>query len=88
MLKYFLPVFKLQLRESYPDVRISFPRETDTDKETIHLVGKKEETSKVKKLFEEMINELVSPSWPNLSLNVAHWFFAGKGEEYMFFEKK
>lgn len=47
-----------KIRESYPDVRILFPRETDADKETIHLVGKKEEVGKVKKQLEQMINEL------------------------------
>lgn len=48
------------MRENYPDVRILFPRDTDTDKQTIHIVGKKEEVVIVKKQLEAMVNELVS----------------------------
>lgn len=47
-----------KIRESYPDVRILFPRETDSEKEKIHLVGKKEDVAKVKKQLEAMIAEL------------------------------
>uniref|UniRef100_A0A9J2PCM1 K Homology domain-containing protein n=1 Tax=Ascaris lumbricoides TaxID=6252 RepID=A0A9J2PCM1_ASCLU len=47
-----------KIREKYPDVRILFPRETDTDDETIHLLGKKEEVAVVKKQLESMISEL------------------------------
>lgn len=47
-----------KIREKYSDVRILFPRETDTDKETIHLIGKKEEVAVVKKQLEAMISEL------------------------------
>lgn len=43
----------------FPDVRILFPRETDAEKDVIHLVGKKEDVLKVKKQLEAMINELV-----------------------------
>lgn len=47
-----------KIRENFSDVRILFPRETDTDKETIHLVGKKEDVAHVKKQLEAMIAEL------------------------------
>ncbi|VDK56018.1 unnamed protein product [Gongylonema pulchrum] len=47
-----------KIRELYPDVRVLFPRETDTEREKIHLVGKKEDVMKVKKQLEAMINEL------------------------------
>uniref|UniRef100_A0A0N5A8M1 Vigilin n=1 Tax=Syphacia muris TaxID=451379 RepID=A0A0N5A8M1_9BILA len=47
-----------KIREGFPDVRILFPRETDTDKETIHLVGKKDEVAEVKKQLQQMVNEL------------------------------
>ncbi|EJD75804.1 KH domain-containing protein [Loa loa] len=47
-----------KIREMYSDVRILFPRETDTDKDIIHLVGKKEDITEVKKQLEAMITEL------------------------------
>lgn len=47
-----------KIRDQYPDVRILFPHESDTDKETIHLVGKKEDVTRVKKQLEAMISEL------------------------------
>lgn len=43
----------------YSDVRILFPRDTDNDKDIIHLVGKKEDVAEVKKQLEAMIMELV-----------------------------
>lgn len=49
----------LQLRENFLDVRILFPREVDTEKDKIHLIGKKEDVLKVKKQLEAMITELV-----------------------------
>ena len=36
-----------------------FPRNDDADKETIHLVGKKEEVAKVKAKLEKLVAELV-----------------------------
>lgn len=45
------------MRENY-DVRVMFPRETDANKETIHLLGKKEDVLKVKKELEENIKQL------------------------------
>ncbi|CAG9535090.1 unnamed protein product [Cercopithifilaria johnstoni] len=47
-----------KIRETYSDVRILFPRETDNDKDTIHLVGKKEDVTEVKKQLKAMITEL------------------------------
>ncbi|VDK79439.1 unnamed protein product [Litomosoides sigmodontis] len=47
-----------KIREMYSDVRILFPRDTDTDKDIIHLVGKKEDVTEVKKQLEAMITEL------------------------------
>ncbi|OZC06636.1 hypothetical protein X798_06373 [Onchocerca flexuosa] len=47
-----------KIREMYPDVRILFPRDSDTDKDIIHLVGKKEDVTEVKKQLESMITEL------------------------------
>lgn len=47
-----------KIREMYSDVRILFPRDTDTDKDIIHLVGKKEDVVEVKKQLEAMIMEL------------------------------
>uniref|UniRef100_A0A0R3RY71 Vigilin n=1 Tax=Elaeophora elaphi TaxID=1147741 RepID=A0A0R3RY71_9BILA len=47
-----------KIREIYSDVRILFPRDTDTDKDIIHLVGKKEDVIEVKKQLEAMITEL------------------------------
>ncbi|CAI4228547.1 unnamed protein product [Auanema sp. JU1783] len=46
-----------KLRENY-DVRVMFPRESDTDQETIHLLGKKECVLTVKKDLENAIKEL------------------------------
>ncbi|WKX93414.1 hypothetical protein Q1695_011018 [Nippostrongylus brasiliensis] len=46
-----------KIRENF-DVRIMFPRETDADKETIHLLGKKEDVLKVKKELEENVKQL------------------------------
>ncbi|PAV76977.1 hypothetical protein WR25_20889 [Diploscapter pachys] len=40
------------------DVRVMFPRQDDTDKETIHLLGKKDEVLKVKKELEDSIKQL------------------------------
>uniref|UniRef100_A0A914XKF7 K Homology domain-containing protein n=1 Tax=Plectus sambesii TaxID=2011161 RepID=A0A914XKF7_9BILA len=51
-----------KVRESCPDVRILFPRESDKDQETIHLIGRKEEVAQIKKHLEELIlhlNEIV-----------------------------
>uniref|UniRef100_A0A915Q0U1 K Homology domain-containing protein n=1 Tax=Setaria digitata TaxID=48799 RepID=A0A915Q0U1_9BILA len=47
-----------KIREIYSDVRILFPRDTDADKDIIHLVGKKEDVTEVKKQLEAMITEL------------------------------
>uniref|UniRef100_A0AAF5PYT3 K Homology domain-containing protein n=2 Tax=Wuchereria bancrofti TaxID=6293 RepID=A0AAF5PYT3_WUCBA len=47
-----------KIREMYPDVRILFPRDTDTDKDIIHLVGKREDVTEVKKQLAAMITEL------------------------------
>lgn len=46
-----------KMRENF-DVRLTFPRESDTDKETIHLLGKKEDVLKVKKELLENIRQL------------------------------
>lgn len=46
-----------KMRENF-DVRVMFPRETDADKETIHLLGKKEDVLKVKKELEENVKQL------------------------------
>lgn len=43
----------------YSDVRILFPRDTDIDKDIIHLIGKREDVTEVKKQLEAMIAELV-----------------------------
>ncbi|VBB30290.1 unnamed protein product [Acanthocheilonema viteae] len=47
-----------KIREMYSDVRILFPRDSDTDKDIIHLVGKKDDVIEVKKQLEAMITEL------------------------------
>ncbi|CAJ0957494.1 unnamed protein product, partial [Mesorhabditis belari] len=46
-----------KLREQY-DVRVMFPRENDEDKETIHLIGKKEDVDGTKKELEALIKQL------------------------------
>lgn len=46
-----------KIRESH-DVRVMFPRETDEDKETIHLLGKKEDVAQVKQELESLIQQL------------------------------
>ncbi|CAJ0581839.1 unnamed protein product, partial [Mesorhabditis spiculigera] len=46
-----------KLREQY-DVRVMFPREDDQDKETIHLLGKKEDVESTKKELEALIKQL------------------------------
>lgn len=47
-----------KLRESFPDIRILFPREMDAEKDKIHLIGKKEDVMKVKQNLQAVINEL------------------------------
>lgn len=46
-----------KIRQQY-DVRVMFPRESDTDKETIHLLGKKDDVEKVKKDLEAQVQQL------------------------------
>jgi polyribonucleotide nucleotidyltransferase len=61
-----------KIRDVFPDVRILFPRETDKDQQTIHLIGRKEEVAQVKATLEKLIVELnetveittdVAPKW-------------------------
>lgn len=59
----------VQIREMYSDVRILFPRDTDTDKDIIHLVGRKEDVTEVKKQLEAMITELVGSFIFTISLH-------------------
>ena len=47
----------LQIREQ-GKVRVLFPRESDADKETIHLVGDKENVSRAKAELETIIKQL------------------------------
>uniref|UniRef100_A0A1I7XUS0 Vigilin n=1 Tax=Heterorhabditis bacteriophora TaxID=37862 RepID=A0A1I7XUS0_HETBA len=46
-----------KMRENF-DVRVMFPRETDADKETIHLLGKKDDVLKVKHELEDAVKQL------------------------------
>ncbi|CDW54567.1 General transcription factor 3C polypeptide 2 [Trichuris trichiura] len=61
-----------KMREAHPGVRILIPRQQDEDKDTIHVVGKKEEVLKVKKQLDDWIKELnqsvestidIDPKW-------------------------
>ncbi|VDM37385.1 unnamed protein product [Toxocara canis] len=61
-----------KIREKHPDVRILFPRETDADKETVHLIGKKEEVAVVKKQLETMISELNETIEIKMDVNPKH----------------
>ncbi|ETN70747.1 hypothetical protein NECAME_14565 [Necator americanus] len=60
-----------KMRESY-DVRVMFPRETDTDKETIHLLGKKEDVVKVKKELQENIRQLNETVESTIDVDTKH----------------
>jgi predicted RNA-binding protein YlqC (UPF0109 family) len=61
-----------KVREAYPDVRIMFPRSTDEDQATIHLMGKRQDVEAVKEQFTKITTELantvegtleVDPKW-------------------------
>ncbi|KRY35703.1 Vigilin [Trichinella spiralis] len=61
-----------KMRESFPSVRILFPRPCDDDKETIHLIGKKNDVLNAKKQLDDWISELnrsveiavnIDPKW-------------------------
>ncbi|KAK6060058.1 KH domain protein [Cooperia oncophora] len=60
-----------KIREHY-DVRVMFPRETDEDKETIHLLGKKEDVLKVKKELEENVKQLNETIEATLEVDTKH----------------
>ncbi|CAJ0606165.1 unnamed protein product [Cylicocyclus nassatus] len=60
-----------KMRENY-DVRVMFPRETDADKETIHLLGKKEDVLKVKKELEENIKQLNETVESTIEVDTKH----------------
>ncbi|VDM70630.1 unnamed protein product, partial [Strongylus vulgaris] len=60
-----------KMRENY-DVRVMFPRETDTDKETIHLLGKKDDVLKVKKELEENIKQLSETVESTIEVDTKH----------------
>ncbi|PIO66312.1 KH domain protein, partial [Teladorsagia circumcincta] len=60
-----------KIREHY-DVRVMFPRETDEDKETIHLLGKKEDVLKVKKELEENVKQLNETIEATIEVDTKH----------------
>uniref|UniRef100_A0A7I5E6T0 Vigilin n=1 Tax=Haemonchus contortus TaxID=6289 RepID=A0A7I5E6T0_HAECO len=60
-----------KMREHF-DVRVMFPRETDADKETIHLLGKKEDVLKVKKELEENIRQLNETVEATIDVDTKH----------------
>ncbi|KAJ1348733.1 hypothetical protein KIN20_004105 [Parelaphostrongylus tenuis] len=60
-----------KIRESF-DVRIMFPKDTDEDKETIHLLGKKEDVLKVKKELENNVKQLNETIETTMEVDVKH----------------
>ncbi|VDM53739.1 unnamed protein product [Angiostrongylus costaricensis] len=60
-----------KIRESF-DVRVMFPKDTDEDKETIHLLGKKEDVLKVKKELENNVKQLNETVEITIKVDVKH----------------
>ncbi|KJH49479.1 KH domain protein [Dictyocaulus viviparus] len=60
-----------KIRENF-DVRVMFPRDADEDKETIHLLGKKDDVLKVKKELEENVKQLSETVEKTIEVDTKH----------------
>lgn len=60
-----------KIRENF-DVRVMFPKDTDDDKETIHLLGKREDVLKVKKELENNVKQLNETIETTIEVDVKH----------------
>ncbi|CAD6197714.1 unnamed protein product [Caenorhabditis auriculariae] len=60
-----------KIRENF-DVRVMFPRESDIDKDLIHLLGKKEDVLKVKAELEEAIRQLEETVEQKIDIDPKH----------------